>query len=117
MDGGMNDLIRPSLYDSYHEIQPVHKGKGEEVTSDLVGPICESGDFFARDRKLPAVERGGLLAIMSAGAYGFVMASNYNSKPRVAEVLVNGGDYYIARKRESFEDLVRGESIPPILNV
>lgn len=117
VDGGMNDLIRPSLYDSYHQVKPVREGKGEEAVSDLVGPICESGDFFARDRKLPAVERGGLLAIMSTGAYGFVMASNYNSKPRVAEVLVNGGDYYIARERESFEDLIRGESIPPILSL
>ena len=115
VDGGMNDLIRPSLYDSYHEVRAVRERGGTRRIADLVGPICESGDFFARDRAMPNLERGDLVALMSAGAYGFVMASNYNSKPRPAEVLVDGEDFCVIRERETLEDLVRGEAIAPVL--
>jgi len=83
--------------------------------ADVVGPICESGDFFAKDREMPRPQAGDLLAVMSAGAYGFVMASNYNSRPKAAEVLVDGENFYVVRKRESLEDLISGEVIPPIL--
>lgn len=114
VDAGMNDLIRPSLYDAYHEIRPVHQPDGTNgtiETVDVVGPVCESGDFFAHDRDLPAFGQDDLMALMSAGAYGFAMASNYNSRARPAEVLVNGRDARAVRQRESFEDLVRGESL------
>jgi diaminopimelate decarboxylase len=112
VDGAMNDLIRPVLYEAYHEIQPVvRRNGGKVVTADVVGPVCESGDFFARERDLPEAEPGELLAVMSAGAYGFVMASNYNSRPRAPEVLVNGGEYHVVRERETFEDLVRAEKL------
>jgi len=112
VDAGMNDLIRPSLYGSYHEILPVAaSGAPSRVKMDVVGPICESGDFLARDRELAPVERGDLLAVMSAGAYGFVMSSNYNSRPRVAEVLVSGSSHRVVRRVETFEDLVRGEEM------
>jgi len=108
----MNDLIRPSLYDAYHEILPVRNLRGRpQRTVDVVGPICESGDFLAKDRALPEVDEGDLLAVMSAGAYGFAMASNYNARPRAAEVLVDGSRYSIVRRRESYEDLIAGESI------
>ena len=110
VDAGMNDLIRPALYQSYHEIVPViepNKSKAEKV--DIVGPVCESGDFFALDREISQVQGGDLLAIMSAGAYGFVMASNYNSRPRPAEALVRGNKFALIRKRETWGDLVRGE--------
>lgn len=86
------------------------------MLSDVVGPICEEGDFLARERAMPAVERGHLLAVMSAGAYGFTMSSNYNSRPRAAEVLVNGANYSVIRRREAYEDLVKGEEIPPFLS-
>jgi diaminopimelate decarboxylase len=110
VDAGMNDLIRPSLYGSYHAIQPVRKVSGRpEVTVDVVGPICESGDFLAKDRALARCEPGELLAVMSAGAYAFTMASNYNARPRAAEVMVGGNRYSVVRERETFEDLVRGE--------
>jgi len=109
VDAGMNDLIRPSLYEAYHEILPVEKRAGESFTADVVGPICESGDFLAKDRELMKPETGDLLAVMSAGAYGFTMSSNYNSRPRVAEVMVDGDTYTIIRKRETYEDLIRGE--------
>ncbi len=109
VDAGMNDLIRPSLYDAHHEIIPVEKREGSYFTADVVGPICESGDFLAKDRKVTKPEPGELLAVMSAGAYGFTMSSNYNSRPRVAEVMVEGDTYKVIRKRESYEDLVRGE--------
>ena len=109
VDAGMNDLIRPSLYEAHHEILPVEKRAGESFTADVVGPICESGDFLAKDRKLMKPETGDLLAVMSAGAYGFTMSSNYNSRPRVAEVMVDGDSYTVIRKRESYEDLIRGE--------
>jgi diaminopimelate decarboxylase len=110
VDAGMNDLARPSLYGSYHAIQPVRRAGGRpEVTVDVVGPICESGDFLAKDRALPRCEPGELLAVMSAGAYGHTMSSNYNARPRAPEVLVRGDRSYVVRERESFEDLVRGE--------
>ena len=113
VDAGMNDLIRPSLYEAYHDIRPVVQSAGaEEAVFDVVGPICESGDFLAKDRRMPEVKRGGLLAVMGAGAYGFSMSSNYNSRPRVAEVIVRGNDYHIVRERETYEDLVRGEKVP-----
>ena len=112
VDGGMNDLIRPALYGSYQAIQPVVENRAQRIVADVVGPICESGDFFAKDREIPRPQRGDLLAIMSAGAYGFTMASNYNSHPKPPEVLVDGEKYYVVRKRESFEDLIRGETIP-----
>jgi len=112
VDAAMNDLIRPSLYHAHHEIKPVEKMERPLVVADVVGPICETGDFFAQGRKMPLVQSGDLLAIMSAGAYGFVMSSNYNSRPRVAEVLVNGDRYQVIRKRECYEDLIRLEKIP-----
>ena len=112
VDGGMNDLIRPALYGSYQAIQPVVKTQAETIIADIVGPICESGDFFAKDREMGRPQRGDLLAVMSAGAYGFTMASNYNSHPKAPEILVDGDKYYIVRKRESFDDLINGEVIP-----
>ena len=112
VDAAMNDLIRPSLYHAHHEIKPVEKMERPLVVADVVGPICETGDFFAQGRKMPLVQSGDLLAIMSAGAYGFVMSSNYNSRPRVAEVLVNGDRYQVIRKRECYEDLITLEKIP-----
>ena len=112
VDSGMNDLIRPALYGSYQAIQPVVDNQAQKIVVDVVGPICESGDFFAKDREIPRPQRGDLLAVMSAGAYGFTMASNYNSHPKSPEVLVDGEKYYVVRERESFEDLIRGETIP-----
>ncbi len=114
VDGAMNDLIRPSLYNAYHEIVPIARPSNgrSEVTLDVVGPICESGDFLAKERVLPWCQPGDLLAVQSAGAYGFVMASNYNSRPRAAEVLVKGDEFSIIRARETCEDLIRGETIP-----
>ena len=110
VDAGMNDLIRPALYRSYHEIVPCRmSGSGATEKIDIVGPVCESGDFFALDREMPELREGDLLAIMSAGAYGFVMASNYNSRPLPAEVLVRGDKFALIRKRQTWEDLVRGE--------
>jgi diaminopimelate decarboxylase len=111
VDAGMNDLIRPALYQSYHEIVPVEEPKSEmEIGKiDIVGPVCESGDFFALDREMPEVHEGDLLAIMSAGAYGFVMASNYNSRPLPAEAVVRGDKFALIRKRQTWDDLVRGE--------
>jgi len=109
VDAGMNDLIRPALYGAHHQIWPVEQKDATEI-ADLVGPICETTDFIARDRNLPAFVAGDLAAIMSAGAYGFVLSSNYNSRPRVAEILVNGDKYEVIRRRETYEDLVRLES-------
>jgi len=113
VDAAMNDLIRPSFYDAYHEIRPVEFARttAPVETADVVGPICESGDFLAKDRALPTVEEGDLLAGMSAGAYGFAMASKYNARPRAAEVLVDGAGYTIVRRRETYEDLVAGETM------
>jgi diaminopimelate decarboxylase len=115
VDGGMNHLIRPALYGSYQAIQPVVQGEGEKIVADVVGPICESGDFFAKDREIARPKRGDLLAVMSAGAYGFTMASNYNSFPKPPEILVDGDKYYVIRSRESRDDLIRGETIPAAL--
>jgi diaminopimelate decarboxylase len=114
IDAAMNDLIRPSFYDAYHEVRPVDEARrdGPSETADVVGPVCESGDFLAKDRELPRAEENDLLAVMSAGAYGFAMASNYNARPRAAEVLVDGSRYTIVRRRETYEDLVAGEVIP-----
>ncbi len=116
VDAAMNDLIRPSLYDAHHEIQPVLQyplsSNQRQITADIVGPICESGDYLAKSRTVGYVEQGSLLAVMSAGAYGFSMSSNYNSRPRAAEILVDGDNYYIIRERETYADLVRGERIP-----
>jgi diaminopimelate decarboxylase len=114
-DAGMNDLMRPTLYDAFHAIEPVISSKGRQITADVVGPICESGDFLALDRKIADVSKGDLLAVMSAGAYGFIMSSNYCSRPRAAEVMVKDDRFYIVRERESYMDLVNGESIPPFL--
>ena len=112
VDAAMNDLIRPSFYDSYHEIVPLKQKRGGKlVSSDVVGPICESGDMFAKDRPLPAQKPGNRLALLSAGAYGFVMASNYNTRPRAAEVLVEGTKHRVVRKRETVADLLRGETV------
>jgi diaminopimelate decarboxylase len=109
VDAGMNDLIRPSLYDAYHAIRPVRESSADLEVTDVVGPICESGDFLAHQRALPTVPVGGLLAVLSAGAYGMAMASNYNARPRAAEVLVSGGTHRLIRRRETYEDLVRAE--------
>ncbi len=110
VDAGMNDLIRPSLYQAYHEIVPVVEREGEARIVDVVGPICESGDFLGLGRSLPPVEPGDFLAVRSAGAYGFVMSSNYNSRPRAAEVLVDGGEARVGRKRETWDDLIALEA-------
>jgi diaminopimelate decarboxylase len=115
VDGGMNDLIRPALYGSYQAIRPVSENRAGTIVADIVGPICESGDFFAKDREIARPKRGDLLAVMSAGAYGFTMASNYNSHPKPPEILVDGDKYYIIRSRESLDDLIRGETIPAVL--
>ena len=120
VDAGMNDLIRPSLYGAYHRIQPVTQNgtaRGRAVRTDVVGPVCESGDFLAKNRLLPPLKAGDLLAVMSAGAYGFVMASNYNARPRPAEVMVRGKRWCVTRRRETFQDLVRGETVPAFLSV
>lgn len=109
VDAAMNDLIRPSLYEAYQEVVPVVKSDREEEIVDVVGPICESTDFLARDHRLPVPENGELLAVMSAGAYGFPMSSQYNSRPRIPEVMVKGDEYQVVRDRETYEDLVRGE--------
>lgn len=112
VDAAMNDLIRPSLYEAYHEIRPVKETAGAPMeTVDVVGPVCESGDFLALDREMPEVAEGDLLAVMSAGAYGFAMASQYNARPRAAEVLVEGATYRVVRRRETYDDLIAGESL------
>jgi diaminopimelate decarboxylase len=112
VDAAMNDLLRPSLYRAYHEIVRVRTGaSGEEPheTVDVVGPICETGDFFARDRDLPIAQEGDLLALLDTGAYGMVLASNYNTRPRPAEILVDGKSVKVIRRRETIADLIRGE--------
>ncbi len=116
VDGGMNDLIRPTLYDAYHEIVPVKQTRAPKFKVDVVGPICESGDFFAHGRFLSKVGRGDLLAVMSAGAYGYVMSSNYNVRGRVPEVMVRGNKFEIVKERETFKDLMKGERLPRFLN-
>ncbi len=114
-DAGMNDLMRPSLYNAYHEILPVVRKAGNPFTADIVGPVCESGDFLAHDREIAFVQGGDLLSFMSAGAYGFVMSSNYCSRPRVAEVMVKGDRFSVVRAREEYDDLIKGESIPEFI--
>lgn len=112
VDAAMNDLVRPSLYDAYHEIVPaqLEVNSARHETVDVVGPICESGDFFARGRELPVVHEDDLLAILDAGAYGMVLASNYNSRMRAAEVLVDGKSVKLIRRRETIDDLLRPET-------
>jgi diaminopimelate decarboxylase len=111
-DAGMNDLIRPALYNSYHEIVPVQRPARKKVTVDVVGPVCETGDFFAHRRRMSTIAEGELLAIMSAGAYGMTMASNYNSRARPAEVMASGRQFELVRRRETMKDLVEGEVVP-----
>jgi diaminopimelate decarboxylase len=108
-DAGMNDLIRPALYQAHHEIVPVAPRPGRKRVVDIVGPVCETGDFFARDRSLPELRSGDLVAILDAGAYGSSLASNYNSRPRPAEVMVEGKSVKLIRRRETVEDLLRAE--------
>tara|TARA_R110002096_G_scaffold91625_13_gene207324 strand:- start:1017 stop:2309 length:1293 start_codon:yes stop_codon:yes gene_type:complete len=113
VDAGMNDLIRPALYQGHHDIVPLIEPKTSETEKiDVVGPVCESGDFFAQDRELPKLSSGDFIALMSSGAYGFVMASNYNSRPFPAEILVDGDAAHVIRKRQTFDDLIAGEIIP-----
>jgi diaminopimelate decarboxylase len=122
VDGSMTELIRPALYDAYHFVWPAQpgagfvpdpRGKGADFPgtkmADVVGPVCESGDFLAKERELPPIKRGDLMAVFSAGAYGFVMASHYNARPNAAEVLVEGDQFRVVRKRETYEDLTRAE--------
>lgn len=115
VDAAMNDLIRPSLYGAFHQIQPVVRHRRKPITVDVVGPICESADFLAKDREIEECLPGEYLAVMSAGAYGFVMASNYNARPRVPEVMVRGDRFELVRERETYEDLIRGERVPEFL--
>lgn len=112
VDGGMNDLIRPSFYGAYHHIQPVDKRRRRIMLADIVGPICESGDFLGKEREIPLVKKGEYLAVMSAGAYSYTMSSNYNSRPRAAEVMVKGNKFSLVRRRETYGDLLRGEKLP-----
>jgi diaminopimelate decarboxylase len=114
----MNDLIRPSLYAAYHKVvpvQPSHFNSKDLERVDVVGPVCETGDFLAKDRLLSQVRSGDLLAVMGAGAYGFTMSSNYNSRPRAAEVMVIGRRFYLIRAHETYRDLARGETVPKVL--
>ncbi|MDO8643957.1 MAG: diaminopimelate decarboxylase [bacterium] len=115
IDAAMNDLIRPALYQSYHEVWPVLKNGKKREKVDLVGPVCESGDFLAKGRFLPKALPGDLLAVLSAGAYGFTMASNYNSRPKIPEILVKGKRWVVIRERETYKDLIKGEKIPKFL--
>lgn len=112
VDAAMNDLARPALYGSYQGIEPVDRSTSETIIADVVGPICESGDFLAQDREVPAFKQGDLLTVSSAGAYGFTMASNYNSRPRTPEVMVKGDQVLVIRQRETYDDLIKGESVP-----
>jgi diaminopimelate decarboxylase len=112
LDAGMNDLIRPVLYQAHHQIVPVvERREAPIVVADIVGPVCETGDFFARNREIPEVHAGDLVAIRTAGAYGFVQASNYNSRRRPCELIVSGAAVHVARQRESYDDLIRGEQL------
>jgi len=115
VDAGMNDLVRPTLYNAFHAIKPVVELEGEQIVADVVGPICETGDFLAVDRKIADLRQGDLLAVMSAGAYGFVMSSNYCSRLKVAEVMVKDDQFHVIKARQNYEDLIKGESIPPFL--
>ena len=116
VDAGMNDLLRPTLYKAFHAIEPVVRSETQIVVADVVGPICESGDFLALDRSVADVNSGDLLAIMSTGAYGFVMSSNYCSRPRVAEVMVKNNRYAVVKQREAYKDLIKGETIPSFID-
>lgn len=111
VDAAVNDLMRPALYDSYHHVLPLIENDRDKITYDIVGPACETGDFFARGRRIKEIKPGEFIAIMSTGAYGFCMSSNYNSRRRVAEIMVDEDKFYVIRQRESFEDLIRNESI------
>ena len=111
VDAAMNDLIRPAFYDAYHEIVPLTRKAGGQISSDVVGPICESSDFFCKDRPLPKVGEGEYLALLSAGAYGFAQASNYNTRPQAAEIMVNGKRAAIARKRQPVKEIWSGEKV------
>ena len=113
VDAGMNDLVRPSHYRAWHEIVEVEAHGRPAMTVDIVGPVCETGDFLALDRALPGVEGGEQLAVLGAGAYGFAMSSQYNARPRAAEVLVDGGRWAVVRRRESVADLLSGETADP----
>ena len=115
VDAGMNDLARPALYGSFHGVMPVKKDQEGTIEGDIVGPICESGDFLVKDREFPNFRQGDQIAFMSAGAYGFTMSSNYNSRPRVSEVMVKGDKFEVIRSRETMEDLIRGERIPSFM--
>jgi diaminopimelate decarboxylase len=115
VDAGMNDMLRPSLYDAYHHIIPVKKQRKKLVIADIVGPICETGDFLARQREIEEPQRGELLAVMSAGAYGISMSSHYNSRPKVAEVLVKGNEFFVISQREQYRDMIKQEHIPEFL--
>ena len=115
VDAGMNDLMRPALYDAYHEIVPLEHKDGDREKADVVGPICESSDFLAKNRDLPKLSRGDLIAVMSAGAYGHTMSSNYNSRPKPPEVLVDGSKYYVVLGRQSYADLTSGENVPEVI--
>ncbi|KAF0220925.1 MAG: diaminopimelate [Geobacteraceae bacterium] len=115
IDAGMNDLARPALYGSFHGVKPVVKDQDGMIVADIVGPICESGDFLVKDREVPMFRQGDLMAFMSAGAYGFAMSSSYNSRPRVAEVMVKGDKFEVVRERENVEELIKGEKIPSFL--
>jgi len=117
VDGAMNDLVRPSLYGAFHEIVSVRYNDAKKINVDVVGPVCESGDFLAKDRDMPLVESGELLAVLSAGAYGFSMSSNYNSRRRVAEVLVRDAEFNVIKSRETLKDLIKGEKIPSFMEV
>jgi diaminopimelate decarboxylase len=116
LDAAMNDLIRPAMYEAYHEIRPLRPRPGATVPYDVVGPICETGDTFTRERLLPPLEAGDLVAFMSAGAYGAAMASEYNSRPLVAEVLVKGAEFAVIRQRPTYDEMLRGERAPDWLN-
>jgi len=115
VDAGMNDLARPALYGSFHGVTPVKKDQDGVIEGDIVGPICESGDFLVKDREFPNFRQGDQIAFLSAGAYGFTMSSNYNSRPRVPEIMVKGDKFEIIRSRETVEELIRGERIPSFL--
>jgi diaminopimelate decarboxylase len=115
IDAGMNDLARPALYGSFHGVQPVVQDQDGLIVADIVGPICESGDFLVKDREVPMFKQGDLMAFMSAGAYGFAMSSSYNSRPRVAEVMVSGNRFEVVRERETWDDLMKGEKAPSFL--
>src|SRR5207245_2371199 len=112
VDAAMNDLVRPAFYDAYHQIVSLRRNHSGVIRSDVVGPICESGDYFCKDRPLPKVRPGDYLALLSAGAYGFVMASNYNSRALAAEVLVNGNQAALVRERQPLQEMWKGERIP-----